>query len=203
MRTDEPRTARSRRTVAKILDTTRTLIEERGFEAVTMAAVAERAGVSRRAIYLHFGSRTDLLVGVFNHIGEQDDLPGSLRELRKVDDPVAALDEYARHLSRFHVSVIAVSRAIERARHNDEVAARLWNQILRNWRNVTRPLAQRLADAGLLAPEWTVPAATDMLCALTSFELTEYLIVQRKWSRSAYADHLAALFRSTFVRAVE
>jgi len=194
----EPQNARSRRTADSLLATARALIEEQGFESVTMAAVAERAGVSRRAIYLHFSSRTDLLVAVFNHIGEQEDLAGSSRQVWDAPDAAAALVEYAHHMSRFHVSALAVSRAIERARHSDELAARMWRTIQRNWRTTCRRLMRRLDDEGVLAPFWTVATATDMMCALMAFELTESLVVDRGWSRAKYAEHLAELYRSTF-----
>jgi len=39
-----------------------------------------------------------------------------------------------------------------------------------------------------------------MLWALMSFDVLEGLLVGRGWSPMRYAEHLAALFRSTFVR---
>lgn len=196
----EPQNARSRRTADSLLATARTLIEEQGFESVTMAAVAERAGVSRRAIYLHFASRTDLLVAVFNYICEQDDLAVSTRPVWNAPDAVTALAEFAHHMSRFHIDALAVSRAIERARHSDELAAKMWRTIQRNWRTTCRRLMRRLDDEGALKPFWSVATATDMMCALMAFELTESLVVDRGWSRAKYAEHLAELFQSTFVR---
>jgi AcrR family transcriptional regulator len=196
----EPQNARSRRTAESILANARELIEEQGFESVTMAAVGERAGVSRRAVYLHFASRTDLLVAVFNHIGDRYDLRGSEQPVWDAPDAETALAEFASHMSRFHINALPVSRAIERASHTDELAARLWRTIMRNWRTTARRLMRRLDDEGVLAPFWSVATATDMLCALMSFELTESLVVDRGWSRPKYAEHLAELFRSTFVR---
>src|SRR6266508_6390719 len=70
---EEPRNARSRRTRAALLDATRALLEEHGTEWLTMAAVAERAGVSRRAVYLHFASRAELLTELFGHVSERSE----------------------------------------------------------------------------------------------------------------------------------
>ncbi|HCT78525.1 MAG TPA: TetR family transcriptional regulator, partial [Micromonosporaceae bacterium] len=58
---EEPRNARSRRTREALLMATRELIEQDGFAGTTLAAIAERAGVSHRALYLHFSSRGELL----------------------------------------------------------------------------------------------------------------------------------------------
>lgn len=60
-----PQNARSRRSRAALLDATRELITEGGFDALTMAAAADRAGVSRRAVYLHFATRAELVTALF------------------------------------------------------------------------------------------------------------------------------------------
>ena len=45
----------------KVLDATVEIIESEGFDAVSIAAVASRAGVSRQTIYSIFGTREDLV----------------------------------------------------------------------------------------------------------------------------------------------
>jgi hypothetical protein len=62
-----------------------------------------------------------------------------------------------------------------------------------------RRLAKWLAEDGRLAPGWTTASATDMLFALIASDVIEALTVDRRWSRAQLADHLALLFRSTFV----
>lgn len=49
---------------AQMLDVARTLIEEQGADAVTLALVAEQAGVSKPMAYDHFESRTGLLLAL-------------------------------------------------------------------------------------------------------------------------------------------
>jgi AcrR family transcriptional regulator len=46
---------------AKVLDATRQLLEEQGFEATTVQAIAERSGVHTSAIYRRWSSRTDII----------------------------------------------------------------------------------------------------------------------------------------------
>ena len=64
----EPTNARSRRTRTALLASTRAILEEQGFEALTMTAVADRAGVTRRAVYMHFASRAELLGALFDYV---------------------------------------------------------------------------------------------------------------------------------------
>lgn len=54
-----------------------------------MAAVADHAGVTRRAVYLHFATRADLAIALFDHVGDIEDLSASL-ELVWTAPPAAA-----------------------------------------------------------------------------------------------------------------
>ena len=51
-------------TRAKLVEAAIALIRERGYEGTTLAAVAERAGLTTGAIYGNFKNRTDLLMAV-------------------------------------------------------------------------------------------------------------------------------------------
>jgi len=195
----EPRNARSRRTRAALLAAARALLEEHGAESLTMAAVAERASVSRRAVYLHFASRTELLTALFGYVSEQEGLTASLEPVWRAPDAAAALEEWARHLARFHPRILAVARAVERVRRTDPDAARHWELVMADQLACCRRLATRLAAERRLAPPWTVRTTTDMLWALMSFDLLEELLVDRGWSPRRYRTHLAALLRATFL----
>lgn len=200
MARSELRNARSRRTCDALLTATRSLIEEEGFGAVTMGAVAARAGVSRRAVYLHFSSRADLLAAVLLHLGETEELGESLQRVWNASDAVAALDEWARHLARAHPRLMPVALAVEQVRRTDPDAAAMREEIMRRWSMGSRRLMTWLADEGRLAPAWTVDSAADMMWALMSWDVLEGLLVDKGWSRERYADHMAVVFRSAFVR---
>lgn len=195
---DEPQNARGRRTREALLRTTRRLIEEQGFESLTLASVAEAAGVSPRALYLHFRSRSDLLTTVYRHLGESEDLAVSLSRVWASPDSRSALVEWAAHIARSHPRILAISRAIERARFTDPDAKVLWNLTMRNWMLGCTRLATWLDEEGCLADPWTVESAADMLWTLMSWDVTERLVVSRRWSRRRYAEGYANLLLSTF-----
>lgn len=198
---DEPRNARSRRTVAALLGATRELVDQQGFDALTMAAVAERAGVSRRAIYLHFATRTELVLALYRSLGQTEDLAESRARVWECADATAGLDEWARHIARSHPRILATLLAIERASRTDEDAAKLWRTTMGNWRKSCRRLATWLRDDGVLAAPWTITTAADMLWSLMSLDLLERLVVDRRWSSRRFAEHYAATLRATFVDA--
>jgi AcrR family transcriptional regulator len=196
---DMPANARSRRTRAALLAGARALLEEGGFEALTMSAVADRAGVTRRAVYLHFSSRAQLVAGLFDHVAESEGLEASVQRVWAAPDAVAALQEWAEHVARYHPRVLAVDRAVERVRDVDEDAARHRARVVRAKLTNCRRLARRLEDERGLAAPWTRESAADMLFALTSSDVVESLIADRRWSRAKLAAHLGALLRATFV----
>jgi AcrR family transcriptional regulator len=195
---EHPSNARSRRTRAALLSAARSILERDGIEALTMRAIAEGASVSRGAAYLHFSSRADVVAALFQHVAETEGLDESTERVWQAPDAVAALDEWARHLARYHPRILAVTRAVERVRDVDEDAADHRARVVAAQLADCRRLATWLRDEGRLAPPWTVETAADMLWALISTDMIEGLLVDRRWSQRRLAQHLGQLFRSTF-----
>ena len=195
-----PANARSRRTRETLLQAARAILEGEGFEALTMAGVADRAGVTRRAVYLHFASRSELVAGLFEHVARAEGLHESLRHVWDAPDAASALDEWARHLARYHTRLLAADRAIERVRRHDADAAGHRERVMRGKLAGCRRLAQRVADEGVLAPGWDVDSAADMIFALSTSDVVEGLTRDRRWSRARLADGLGLLLRSTLIR---
>ncbi|HEY6737439.1 MAG TPA: helix-turn-helix domain-containing protein [Actinopolymorphaceae bacterium] len=194
---------RSRRTRRALLDATRAILEESGFEALTIKAVAERAGVTRAAVYLHFDSRAHLVNALFDHMAEVAGLADSLAPVWAAPDGATALEEWARHLARYHVELLAVDRAVQRVRDSDPDVAAHRAKVAKAKLANCRRLADRLVAEGRLAAPWTAATAADMLNALSTSDVVEGLIVDRRWSRRRFAEHLGALLRSTFVAAAD
>ena len=194
-----PTNARSRRTRTALLAAARSVLEEYGFPRLTMAAVAERAGVTRRAVYLHFDSRSELVGALFDYVADTEDLEGSLQRVRTAPDAVAALYAWACHEASYHARILGVARALEHVGRDDPDAAAWRERIARHQLADCRLLAERLAHEHHLAPGWSVDSATDMLWALISTEPLERLLVDRGWSSQQYAQRFGHLLRSTFV----
>lgn len=195
----EPQNARSRRTRSALLQAAREIIEGEGLPALTMAAVAERAGISRRAIYLHFESRTQLVTALFDHVNEQEDLTSSLRGVAGSPDAETMIAEWAAHLGRFHPRIARVARAVQQARETDEDAARHWRLVQDDWHRLCRRVARRARDEGRLAPPWTLETMADMLQALMSLDVLETLVRERGWSPEEYSEHLRRTASATFL----
>jgi AcrR family transcriptional regulator len=190
-----PANARSRRTRAALLDAARAVIESDGFAALTMARVAERAGVTRRAAYLHFPSRTDLVTALFDHLAGREGLAGSLARVWSAPDARAALTEWAAHVARYHPRILAVDRAAAAAAGTDPDAAAHRAQVTTDQLAACRRVASRLAREGILAKPWTTASAAELLWALLSPDLITRLTVSRHWSQADLAGRLSVLLQ--------
>jgi AcrR family transcriptional regulator len=62
-RSGEPRKGDLRE--AAILDATEELLSSIGYDAITIADIAERAGITRAALYFYFGSKQDVITALF------------------------------------------------------------------------------------------------------------------------------------------
>jgi AcrR family transcriptional regulator len=84
------------------------LLEDRGFDAVTLAEVAAEAGIGRTAVYNHVPDKETLLLEYIAHL-TGDWLSELERALDGVEDPVERLRVYVRHQLRmrrtFHMPV--------------------------------------------------------------------------------------------------
>jgi AcrR family transcriptional regulator len=196
---DAPANARSRRTRAAVLSTARRLLEDEGFDALTMNAVAERAGVTRRSVYLHFESRAELVSALFDYVADAEGLDRSLARVWGAPDAARALDEWAGHVARYHPRLLAVDRAVAHESDRDPDARAHRARVMREKLASCRKLIARLADEGRLAAGWAPAEAADMLFYLDSGELVGGLLRERRWSRRRFADRYAALLRATFL----
>lgn len=194
-----PGNVRGRRTKAALLSATRELIEEAGFEAVTMASVAHRAGVTRRALYLHFTGRAELLIALYDHVSQEEQVAKSLDAVWSAPTAVDALAAWASHLATVRPKVLAIDQALERVYRIDEEAAAHRAAIAHDQQASCRRLATWLAAERRLSSAWSVEEAADMLWALMSPQVMSDLLIDREWSTDDYAHYLGLLLQATFV----
>lgn len=98
----------------RILAAAKDLFAESGFNAVSMSAIAERAGVSKANVFHHFKSKNELYLAVLktacNDSGAQIDRLGS---------GSGALVERLRNFSQSHLTNILRDEKISRLIHRD------------------------------------------------------------------------------------
>lgn len=181
------RVERSRQTRERLLEAAREILEQDGYAAMSMAAVATAAGVTRRTAYAHFTCRGDLLLGLMRHLGETSGLGETLGSVWQAPDSREAVRRWAHHVATAHRRILAVSRAVERVRQSDTEADRIWESAMDSWLGGATRLAQWLHSEQQLAEEWTVAQAADVIWSLMSMELLERFVHDRGWTTEQYA----------------
>lgn len=160
------------RTRAAILTAARDLLAS-GEPALSAAAVAQRAGVSRITVYNRFGSKGGLL---------RELAAGARSEVTSAPDDHAA-DPRERLKQRISSSCAkwsadpALFRRLEAGGHLDMAAP-----------GVDRTLAEELAAADQLRPGCSLKEAEDVIAALTSFGVFDRLHKDGRRSTAAVTD---------------
>jgi AcrR family transcriptional regulator len=189
-------------TRTRILDAAWALLEERG-TGVRIADVAARAGVSRQAVYLHFGDRSRLFVA----LGDYIDVSFGRDDLRThvfgAPSGVESLRRWVQTMSWYTAKIDSVSRITELAADSDEALDAVWRDRMTGRRNHVRRIAERIAADGHLADGWSVEAAADLIFTVTLPGPWRVLTSVLGWSEEQYAQEITGLLeRSILARKV-
>jgi AcrR family transcriptional regulator len=173
------------------------LFAERGTE-VSMAEVADAAGLTRQAVYVHFRSRGGLLVALVRRADERADIYARFREALAEPEPRERLDAFLSVWLDFVPAIHPVARSLMRARDEDSDAAGAWQDRMKSLRGGFTDLARSLKRDGVLSSEWTAPAAAEYLWAASSMQAWELLAVDCGWGEG----RVSRVLRRTLAEAV-
>ena len=182
----------------RILQAAWELVEER-LSNPKLSEVAERAGVSRQAIYLHFSDRAGLLVALVQYLDEVLGLGELAAHILDAPTGAEALERMVKALSAFTSKIDSVTQVFDAARYQDEAIAAAWRDRMDFRRVVNRTIIQRIADEGQLAEEWTVDAAADLLYTVTMPGPWRELTRELGWTPEQYAENVTRLLRRSLL----
>lgn len=185
---------RPRSTRDAILAATTDLLIERGAR-VTLEEIAERARVSRQALYLHFGSRTGLMIAAAEHIDQQGALGRLLDDVFEAPTGLDALDAIVVLHATYYPVIHQIAAMFMAGKYEDDALRAAWDDRMESRHRLYHEVVQRLHRENVLAPEWDVETATDILWSITSWELWELLARERGWSEADYVSRLKAVLR--------
>ena len=177
----------------RILEAARELFESRGYAVTTLESIAEIADVSPKTIAAVFGSKGALLAEVINPEAFSTPVQRLIEEVRATEDPSRRLSLVAQ-ISRQAYQQVASS--LELLRTAGAVApelADLAQQVEARRRQNQARLMASLHEQGVLRPDLSLEEATDVLWALTSYDLYRMLVVEQRWQPERYETWLAQL----------
>jgi AcrR family transcriptional regulator len=170
MTTRSPRLAKPARR-EQLLDTALALVREQGTDGLTLATLAEAAGVSRPIVYDHFGTRPELLLALYRQLDERHRAASE----QAARDATPTVDEIARVMSAAYFACAtdmpefdAISAALK---GNPDVQAIQHDMLdsYRDWMAATlqpfsslTPTALRLRCVGVLGAAETLAAELNL-----------------------------------------
>ncbi len=169
------------------MEHTRRLIEESRGKEVRLKDIAQAAGVSRQAIYLHFGSRVGLMIATVQYIDEAAGFVTRTQHVRDEEDSVKAIGLFLAFWADYVPTVYGLAKQLLVLRETDEGAAAAWQDRMDGLRNIAcRYLIERIAEEGRLRAGWETEMAIDFFWSLISIQTWENLVIERGWSSEQY-----------------
>ena len=191
--------SRRERTRQAIVEAAARLWQDRGMHAAGLEEVAAAAGVTRRTIYLHFGSKADLLFAVADEAESRAGLPELLNRLREARTPEDILERLADIQFQYVPLTYEAIRLVHAARREEPAADKVWRSRIRRRLAIFRPLAETIQKLGRLNPSLKLDDAAMLFLVLTSPHMYEYLVVDGGWSLKRYRKHIVRLLREALL----
>lgn len=192
--TDPPSDTRER-----ILEATWKLMGESDDLQVRLADIAAEAGISRQAVYLHFGSRANLLLAAVQYRDRTSPTAGIKRAAE--EDPVPeALAGFVKAWFAHIPRIQPVANLLSAASRLDPEAKLAWDDRMALLRRLALALARRLEENGLLKPEWTAEHAADWIWHRTHLDGWWHLVGERNWNPSEFGQRVAGSLQQDLLR---
>lgn len=164
-----------------------------------MREIASAAGISRQALYLHFVSRTELMVATMEYVDEVQGLNKRLERLKTLPSAIDLMDAGIEIWGNYIPEIYGLAKGMMKARDTDEAVAAAWDKSMNCLRDVCRDVIDGLHAQGFLSAECSRKEAAEMFWTMLSISNWEQLTIQCGWSNAQYVDWIKMLSRRTFV----
>ena len=178
----------------RILEAAHEVFESCGYAVTTLEAIAEKALVSPKTIAAVFGSKRALLAAVINPEAFSTPVQQLIEELRATEeDPSRRLSLVAQLTRRAYEPLASSLELLRTAGAVAPELADLAQQVEARRRQNQARLIASLHEQGVLRSGLSFEEATDVLWALTSYDLYRMLVVEQRWEPERYEMWLAQL----------
>ncbi|GAB1258376.1 hypothetical protein NBRC116494_28780 [Aurantivibrio plasticivorans] len=173
-------------TKEKILNATWELLASNQGNGVRMSDIAKQVGISRQALYLHFPTRTELLVATTRYMGDELNVDKRLAPSRAATDGLDRLEKYIVFWGEYVPEIYGVAKALMVMGATDEDAATAWNDRMVAMREGCKAAVDAMKRDGYLSESLKLKEATDILWTLLSVRNWEHFVLDCGWSKKHY-----------------
>jgi len=175
-------------------------MEQRRGQGVRLEDVARKAGVSRQAVYLHFHSRSDLLIATARYLDERLELPRRIQQACEAGNGMLGIEAYVAFWAAYIPEIYGLAKALLLARETDDAAAAAWADRMQALYQGCLSVVQTIATEGKLDPSWTIEAAADFFWSTLSISTWEQLTFERGWSQDQYRERMQWVIKRALLR---
>jgi AcrR family transcriptional regulator len=197
------RREQARRNRDAILDVARREFLAAGYEATTVAAIADKAGVSVETVYKGFGGKPGLARAIWERgLAGLGPVPAYARsdEMSAHEaDPRVIVRNWGALAAEVSPLVSPILLLVRAAAATDPALATMLEGVDQQRLARMRHNARMLAKRGFLRDGVTVEKAADLMWTLTSPEVFELLVVRRGWTPSQLGELMASTMAAALV----
>jgi len=185
------RRRQAEQTRALILAAARDLFRSSGYAATTLDAIASSAQVSAKTVEAVFGSKRGVLAALVDPLASAGPPRDLVDEIRAAEDPRHRLRLVAELTRRTYEASLPEFELMRGAAAVAPEITAVAQQVESRRRANQARLAAYLQEQGLLRNDLAPEEATDIIWALTSYDLYRALIGERHWPADRYQTWLA------------
>ena len=182
----------------RILQAAWELLEQQG-AGVKLVDVANKAGVSRQAVYLHFGDRSGLLVALVDFIDVSLGAVQLRAHIHGGASGVESLQRWIQTMSWYTAKIDRVTQVLESSQYQDEALAAAWRNRMGRRQMHIRSIVERIAAEGRLAKGWSVDTAVELVYVVTMPGPWRELTRELGWTAEQYTQNLTRLVQSALL----
>jgi len=184
----------------RILENAWRLMEKRKGQNVLISDVARAAGVSRQAVYLHFGSRAGLLIATVRYVDEVNHLNERIQGMNTAANGVEVLEAFIDFWGNYIPEIYGLAKALVAVRDVDKDAAAAWDDRMQVLYQGCRSTIDCLVRDQSLAPDWDPDQAADMFWSMLSISVWENLTVERGWTPDEYTSRMKSALKRMLIK---
>ena len=181
-----------------ILTTTWKLLESGTGNSVRMMDIAKASSLSRQAVYLHFPTRSELLIATARYIDDANNIDGRLLKSRRSSSGIDRLNTYIEAWGNYIPEIYGIAKAFWAMTETDS-AAEAWNDRMQAVRHGCQAAVKALKADGVLSPDYSMKQATDILWVQLSVENWEKFRHGCGWSQQKYIKSMQSIALKTLL----
>lgn len=191
---------KSAKTRNRILKTTWELLEGSNGAEVRMVDIAKAAGLSRQAVYLHFPTRSELLIATTIYLDEVKHVEDHLLASRTAESGIERLDAFIDWWGNYIPEIHGIAKALMVMQDTDEAAREAWNGRMQAVRHGCLAAINALKLDNVLTSDYTVKQATDILWTTLSVRTWEHYRHECGWSQKQYIKNIKNITHRIFIK---